>query len=176
MNTLTAPEFFNAIGTALGLPAMQPDASNTCTLTMGEKAVLTLALKSAPVAPDADTLADPLLMAFAYLGPLPANEREATLARLLEANFAWAETGGGATLALQPSTEAINLMQQWRITPELQAAGVALWIADFATVAGRWITALEQAENASGRTVNSAAVGSDLLPVSGSLTGMMGMA
>ncbi len=176
MNTLTAPEFFNSIGVALGLPAMQADASNTCTLTMGEKAVLTLALKPAPVASDADTLADPLLMAFAYLGPLPACEREATLARLLEANFAWAETGGGATLALQPGTEAVNLMQQWRITPELQATGIALWIADFAAVAGRWIEALEQAESASGSSVDSAATGPDLLPASSSLTGMMGMA
>ena len=176
MNTLAAPEFFNAIGTALGLPTMQLDANNACTLAMDEKSVLTLVLKPAPVAHDADTLADPLLMAIAYLGALPVNEREATLARLLEANFAWAETGGGATLALQPGTEAINLMQQWRITPELQAAGVALWIADFSAVEGRWITALGQVENASGSTLNSAAGEPTLLPVSDSLTHLMGMA
>lgn len=174
MNTLTTEEFFNAVGTALGLTAMQPDASNTCTLTVGAKAVLTLALKPAPVTSDAHALADPLLVAFAYLGPLPASEREATLARLLEANFVWADTGGGATLALQPGTDAVNLMQQWRITPELPAAGVALWIADFAAVADRWIGALEQAENAD--TFVPASAGQELLPASGGLTGMMGMA
>ena len=172
MNTLDTPEFFNAIGAALGLPAMQADASGTCTLSMGEKAVLTLALKPAPQAPDTDTVCDPMLVAFAYLGPLPEAEREATLARLLEANFVWAETGGGATLALQPGTDAVNLMQQWRVTPELQAAGVALWVADFAEVANRWIQALEQAHSPDG----SAGESPELMPASGGLASMMGMA
>ena len=30
MDTLTIAVFFNTVGTALGLPAIQPDSGNTC--------------------------------------------------------------------------------------------------------------------------------------------------
>ena len=173
MNTLNPSEFFTMLGAALGLPTMDPDADHTCTMTVGDKAVLTIALRSAPETADVGAALDPMLVVFAYLGALPTNEREATLARLLEANFVWAETGGGATLALQPGTDAVNLMQQWRITPELQAAAVALWIADFAVVANRWIEALAQADTAVSENLTNAH--QDFQQVAGGLPGM-GMA
>lgn len=96
-----------------GLTDTRSDQTEPVFLTVDEKIVIGIGIRPAT------TENSEALMLFSYLGALPANNREPTLLSLLEADFAKNLTGG-ATLSVEPSSQAVVLMR------ELQAEGLTM--------------------------------------------------
>ena len=117
-----------------GLTDTRSDQAEPVFLTVDEKIVISIGIRPAT------TESSETLKIFSYLGALPENNRESTLLRLLEADFAQNLTGG-ATLSVEPSSQAVVLMR------ELQADGLTLTYAQsalehFTQAALQWSRAL----------------------------------
>lgn len=109
-----------ALGRAIGIDALALDELGTCTLRFDDTVVMLEAEEYR-------------LVLHSIIGTAPVLGRAEFMARLLEANLLWKDTGG-ATLALDPHSDRVLMMQA--VPPEMPPV-------QFPNLVGRFVDAAE---------------------------------
>ena len=116
---------FEQLGRDIGLDGMQPDEEGY------------LALQTEASTPVHCQVEDGKLMLLAPLGQLPAGEKQApAMKKLLAANALWEGTGG-ATLAVEPTSDQVLLARRWTAA-ELEETGLHSPLETFLSVMQHW--------------------------------------